>query len=57
MPSVFWKPCNACKTSGEVPPQSPHAQNPAQMSGEIRDLKTSVCRHCHGTGIKWSKTA
>ena len=55
--TVFWKPCHDCKQRGEVPPQDKAAVNPAQMTGEIVDRTTSVCRRCHGTGMRWKNTA
>lgn len=54
--TCFWHTCNACLGRGELHPNSPHAQNPAQMSGEVRELKTSVCRKCKGCGIRWKGT-
>ena len=52
----FWKTCKSCNGRGEVNPNSPVARNPSNMSGEIIDHRTSVCKKCSGSGILWKMT-
>ena len=52
----FWKTCKHCNGSGEVNPNSPYARKPAQMSGEIIERSTSVCKKCSGCGMTWKMT-